>query len=350
MLWTLAVFAAVQLSLALAIEFRWPELRDPIYGDKLHQLRAHMAAAPGDASLVLMLGSSRAVHGLDAAAVEQRLNEAGQRPVTVYNFGIPGAGPLTELICLQRLLAEGIRPELALIEVLPPMLAGQTWSFDQTQYPADRMWRREIPLIERYTQEVFPEQNLRVDWWCGWWTPALTHRIAILRKVCPSFVPPEGRGHLFAQFDEQGWNAMPDATRTPERLQTGLQTAQSEYSGVLARFQIGGASCRALEEMLETCRKEQIAAALVVMPEGDTFRTWYPAPAWRQIEALLHDLSERFSVPLINGRAWIAEEHFIDSHHLLSSGARTFSQRLGQHAAPLLKRVQLARRSPAAAH
>jgi hypothetical protein len=342
--WGLAIFVAVQLSLAAAIELSLPQLRDPVYGDKLHQINQRIAAARAGSELVVMLGSSRTVHGLDAASLEEQLAKRLNRPATVYNFGIPGAGPFTELVCLQRLLSAGIRPQLVLIEVLPPMLAGQTPTFDLGQYPADRLWRREIPLIERYTSSVFPDQQLRLDWWCGWWSPAFTHRFPIMRAVCPLFVPPEGRGHLFAKFDPGGWNAMPDEARTPQRHEAGLKTARQEYEYLLTGFRLGGASCQALEELLETCRKEGLAAALVVMPEGDAFRSWYPANTWRQIDLYLQSVSSRFSAPLINGREWVAEQNFLDSHHLLSSGARVFSRRLGQCAAPLVERIEIARR------
>jgi hypothetical protein len=342
--WGLLAFVAIQLSLASAIELWRPELRDPIYGNKLQQLRSRIAAASGESPLVVMLGSSRAVHGFDAATVEQRLRSRLEAAPTVYNFGIPGAGPVTELVCLQRLLAEGIRPDLVLVEVLPPMLAGQTLSFDQTQFPANRLWLREIPLVERYTQDAFPEQQLHFDWWRGWWAPAFTHRFPIMCKLCPSFVPHEGNGHLFATFDEQGWNAMPDQVRTPQRIEKGLKTARREYEELLAQFQLGGGSCRALEELLTVCKQEQIAAALVVMPEGDAFQSLYPAQTWRQIENYLQELSAQFSAPLINGREWAPEEQFLDSHHLLTSGARTFSERLTAHAAPLVETLQVARR------
>ena len=36
---------------------------------------------------------------------------------------------------------------------------------------------------------------------------------------------------------------------------------------------------RALEELLAVCRREQIAAVLVTMPEATDFRGWYPPPA-----------------------------------------------------------------------
>lgn len=333
LIWAVGIFAAAQLSLAAAIEFWLPQLRDPIYGDKLNQLRHCIAEAPSGTPLVVMLGSSRAVHGLDAGLLERQLAKRLGRQVIAYNFGIPGAGPFTELVCLKRLLAEGIRPDLALIEVLPPMLAGQTPSFDLGQFPADRIWLRETPLIERYTDSIFPQQRLTAAWWSGWWTPAHTHRFAVMRVACPQFVPPEGRGHLFAQFDDRGWNAMPEQVRTPDRVQAALETARKEYAGILSQFELGGASCQALGELLDLCNKEQIPAALVLMPEGQTFRSWYPSMANSEIEAFLSQLSERYDAQFINARDWIAEQRFLDSHHLLAPGSQEFSLILSRRAA-----------------
>jgi len=330
--WAVAIFAAAQLSLAAAIELWLPQLRDPIYGDKLNQLRSCIAAAPAGTPLVVMLGSSRAVHGLNAGLLEQQLAKRQGRPVIAYNFGIPGAGPFTELICLKRLLAEGIRPDLALIEVLPPMLAGQTPSFDLGQFPADRIWLHETALIERYTNRIFPEQRLAADWWAGWWSPIHAHRFAVMRAICPQFVPPEGRGHLFARFDERGWNIMPEQVKTPERAQAALETARKEYAGILAQFKLGGASCQALHELLDLCKRERISAGLVLMPEGPAFRSWYPVAARREIGAFVSGLSDRYSVQLIDAREWIAEKSFLDSHHLLAPGSQEFSLTLARRA------------------
>lgn len=344
----IAIFGLLQLGLAAAIEMRLPQLRDPIYGDKLLQLKRQIAAAPTEAPLVVMLGSSRTVHGLDAEKLERELAHRRRGPVIAYNFGLPGAGPFTELVCLRRLLAEGIRPDLALVEVLPPMLAGQTPCYDLGQYPADRIWRREIPLVERYTAEIFPERRLELEWWQSCLAPFHSHRFALMRVVCPTFVPPEGRGHLFAQFDARGWNAMPEQIRTAERLESALKTAHREYAYLLAEFKLGGAACQALREILEVCRAERIPAALVLMPEGHEFRSWYPPDALEEIDSFLAELSRQFSAPIVDGRQWIADGGFLDSHHLLAPGAERFSELLAAQATPFFGEKQAANKGPVA--
>src|SRR5258708_3260454 len=164
--WGLGAFISLQIGLAVGIEWGLPQLRDPLYGDKLHQLRRRIAAAPAS-EVVVVLGSSRTVYALDGATAERQLNTTTARPALVYNFGVPGSGPVTNLVHLKRLLACGIRPDLVVIEVLPPLLAGQTPAVELFQFPAERIWWSEIPLIEHYTAIAPDVAHLRRNWWLG---------------------------------------------------------------------------------------------------------------------------------------------------------------------------------------
>src|SRR5262245_20945385 len=109
LLWGLVAFVISQLGLAAAIEWKCPELRDPFYGCKANRLHRRSAGPEAPFTLV-MLGSSRTTYGFQASALEPRLSEAAGRPVVAFNFGIPGAGPLMELLTLRRLLAAGVHP------------------------------------------------------------------------------------------------------------------------------------------------------------------------------------------------------------------------------------------------
>src|SRR5262245_57394681 len=127
-LWALAWFAGLDGLSGLAAFRGLGELRDPQYACKADKL-ARLLDRPGPRPFtVVMLGSSRTAFGLDAGRLERPCADGGARPpvgpLLVFNFGIPGAGPLTELLTLRRLLAGGTRPDHVLIEVLPPLLAG----------------------------------------------------------------------------------------------------------------------------------------------------------------------------------------------------------------------------------
>jgi hypothetical protein len=75
------------------------------------------------------------------------------------------------------------------------------------------------------------------------------------------------------------------------------------------------------------------------MPEGPTFRSWYPQSAWDQVEAYLAELRRRYGVTIIRAREWFPEdEAFTDSHHMRPETAAAFTQRLAAEAIiPLLR-------------
>jgi hypothetical protein len=82
--------------------------------------------------------------------------------------------------------------------------------------------------------------------------------------------------------------------------------------------------------MLTICRRRNIRALLLLMPEGSEFRSWYPPGSGPLIDRYLAVLGRQYGVPVIDARKWMADRYFFDSHHLLSKGATQFTQRLGQ--------------------
>lgn len=328
--WSAGWFVGSQLALALAIEIWCPQLRDPLYGDKLLQLRSQAASASSAGRpLVIMLGSSRTAHGFDASKLKAAMAQGGQ-DVVAYNFGIPGAGPLTQLVTLQRLLADGVRPDLLLVEVFPPMLAGQVLPVDFCQFGAERLWLREIGLVRRFVGPL--ADGLERQWLAGWPVPCHTHRLALQRLLWPELLPLDRYGHLVTTFDDYGWDQMRMETVTAEGRREALRRAQTEYEAVFHGYRVGGATCQALDELLAECRQAGIATALVLMPEGPTFQSWYPPGGVEQVGDYVRLLGKRHDVAVIDARDWLGEGSFIDSHHLISLGAEQFSARLGDAA------------------
>jgi hypothetical protein len=323
------MFAAGQLGLAVAID-RWlPHFRDPFYAYKAARLRDRVLGTPARPLTVVMLGSSRTGCGLRGGLLEEQLPGQLGRPAVVFNLGIAGAGPVTELLSFQRLRAEGIRPDLLLVEVLPPLLAGQTPAPAEAEWlHADRLWLHELALLGRYN---FPTDRLFRDWWQAWPVPCYGHRFAILSRLAPRLLPMQYRQDWSRFCDASGWAGITlDASWTLEQRRRAVERTQREYSSCFLGFRLGGPACQALRELLEACRRDGIATALVVMPEGTEFRSWYPPPVWEQIEQFLGELSREYDAPLINAREWVGDEHFSDSHHLLTSGATVFTRRLGR--------------------
>lgn len=335
MLWFLTLFAASQLGLAIAIEGWLPELRDPRYACRAKQLIRRTAGVGPKPLCVVMLGSSRVRDGFNSSELEARLARQFRRPIVVYNFGIPGAGPVANLLHFERLIAAGVKPDLLLVETTPTLLDGQTGRPAEAGYfTADRLWRAELELVGRYG---LPAVRLRREWLADWLAPCHAHRYAIVSRLLPNMLPIGLRLTAERDLDASGWQVHNHRPLTAEECRRGLQTAWQDFGEGLRTFQICQAACRAQRDLLARCREEQIAAAMIWMPEGKRFQSWYPPAAERDIRRHLSALCEEFAVPLIDARNWIEEDGFVDSHHLRYVGAAQFTERLEREfLAPLL--------------
>ncbi len=330
--WGVVAFAAGQFALALAVE-RWlPALRDPEYAAKAERLRARVAEAH-DRPLVLVLGSSRVQMGLRGGPTA-----AGPdgRPTLVFNFGIAGAGPYLEALCLRRLFAEGVRPDLLVLEVLPPAL-NQPGShpLEETWFDAGRLRDAERAFLGRYHSD--PQRALR-EWLKGR-LPCVWHRDYLRAFLALDVGDDRSATERACRFtDPNGWLPYRSADVTPEQRRAATDFARGQYAPAWGEFRLAERPARALADVLTTCRQRGVPVALLLMPEGPTFRAHYSSSMRAGLDDYLRTVSERWGVPLIDARDWLADDAFYDSHHLLPRGAAAFTERLEREALPPLLR------------
>ena len=96
---------------------------------------------------------------------------------------------------------------------------------------------------------------------------------------------------------------------------------------VLPKSSTTGSGCAAHDEFSRIAFQHGIAVALLLTPEGETFRSWYSPAATLELEAFLNKLSADFGVPIYDAREWFDDTYFSDSHHLMPHGAREFTLR-----------------------
>lgn len=325
--WGVVVFAAFQLGLAAAAE-TWHGVRDPMYGDKFAKLRARVEAAPAGMPVVVMLGSSRtgmAFHG-------RRAEEALGGRAVAFNFGIPAAGPVTELVYLRRLLDAGVTPDLLLVEVLPTMLAdGPAAPIEQNWLVADRLRAPEVDVV---IDHGFDADATRERWRTSVLVPWYALRFQLMSRLSPSALPGQVRMDWGRGADAWGWGTTLSQTVTDEEHRRKVAQAYAEYGPTLAGLRPGGPAAGALRELIAECRTRGIPLRLVLTPEGTTFRGWYPPDAEERLAAFLGTLDAE----VIDARRWLPDDAFVDSHHMFAVGAGAFSERLAQDViAPLLR-------------
>jgi hypothetical protein len=322
--WGLAFFAGCQIGFSFLMD-RWqPELCDPEYGYKLHTLRGRSTSRSGR-PLLVAIGSSRTNLGLRPEVLGDVLSGAGQRPV-VFNFALNGSGPLLELICLRRLLADGIRPDWLVIEVHPALLNQDAGWAEESALNINRIRWVDLPALRRLASHPW----LLLRQWCrSRMTPCFSHRFCIMTRYAPEFLPWESRQDGWRQMDRSGWMPYKFAAVDAARYRKGVEYARREYTPALAHFHISPLPDRAVRDMLTLCRQERIPALLLLMPEGSEFRSWYPPTADKVIADYLAGLCREYGTCAIDARTWIADHYFFDSHHLLPCGATDFTRRFG---------------------
>lgn len=318
-------FAALHLAFVAAA--RSPLVFDPYYGDKERTLAALERANPGPPRVVA-LGSSRTFGAFDA----RRASDA--TGATAFNFGAPGAGPVTQLVYLRRLLADGHTPDVVLLEVLPSLFAADpVMPPEAPLLTPDRLSPAESELaVARYD---FPEAWVRLkraeaDRW-----PWGAHAAKLLARADARGVPSASRMDQGRETDAHGWGP-PPADHAPTA--DGFERAVRQYGAALRDWSPCPAAVRALRDALALCRDRRIPVALVLMPESAAFRALHIAPGPQRLNAMLADACAEFACPLIDARGWLSDDQFSDGHHQLQIGARPFTDRLTAEALiPLLR-------------
>jgi hypothetical protein len=254
--------------------------------------------------------------------------------VSAVNFGFPSTGFVTDLLTWRRFQRDGVRPDVLLIEVMPSLFVEDTpEQMKEELMPANRLTFFELGVLEPYRGGARPDLGREVALADA--TALYSRRYAMTRAVVPSLVPAvdDDRKPFF-------WVAnrplIPFEPPAEERAKA-LAWAHTQYAETLADYR--PARCEGLRRLLTSCRDEGVTAALVVMPEGPVYRSWYGPETWPRIEAWLYEIGREYGVEVINAREWMDEVDFKDSHHLLPAAADRFTERLArEHIVPALRR------------
>jgi hypothetical protein len=277
-------------------------------------LQALMTEHP-DRPFLVMVGSSRVSFGFDPDYLSPIVDDKGT-PVECFNFGHFNAGPTANLLTVDRLLRAKIKPRWLIVEVLPS-LCFQEWS----GFVHASTWGDVKTLSRYYSLGKFAGSLLTNHLLLPWFE----HRGELQERYLHE-TQEERRDLLISK--RGWWTSVPDAVDSAYRQQ--LTENQRIVFGVdlSGRFHIAPECAAALRDLLARCRTEGINVALLLMPEGETFRSWYTPAAEAEFDSLLGQLVAEHQVPIFDTREWFDDSYFADSHHLLRPGARKFTLRL----------------------
>jgi hypothetical protein len=324
------LYAAGLVAAAIALDY-WHPTRDTGGVVKLAQLRHLMDREPGR-PLAVMLGSSRTYNMFQARRLEGLSGPDG-KALLAYNFGVPTYGLIHEYLLLCKMLEQGIRPSLLLVEVVPPLMGEPRQGMISEEEWTLSYWLNLRELLTMRPYFAAPLRRARI-WLQGRLGPWSTLRFWLIKPVLDFFA--DHRGLSWDDMrDERGFK-LPDWPTQAECARR-LEETRKEFSESLQQFRLGKGSAQALRDLLDRCRREKIPVVLVVSPESSQFRSLYAAEGLAAVDRLLEEVRQTYGARILDARTWVADKDFSDGHHVLANGAETFTTRLIEELRPILR-------------
>lgn len=330
-----AAFLA-QLGLAVAVEARRPEWRDPEFFHRRKNLAA-MAKWADDTGQrrprVVVLGTSRSSMGFSPGHLG--LGNGPTDPL-VANCSQTGCWPINQRLNLGRLLDAKLAPEFVLVEIIPGLLADPRPVADQARVA--RLGTSDLARLHPYLRRPAGTYATWAGTRAGAWH---TFRFDVLAHAGHGdLIPPAARqDFLWSTLPADGWVPFDPPDWPAESRARGTALAHEQYADWLANFRVNPETARVHHDMLAECRAHGTRAAFFLMPESPTFRGWYPPGVRQRVREYLEGLSREFGVPVFDASDWIDDEAaFMDGHHLLRPAAVRVSERLGRdHVGPWVR-------------
>jgi hypothetical protein len=232
---------------------------------------------------------------------------------------------------LDHLIREGPRPDGIVIELVPTMLPREQFG-PKTMVPSNAHSWKDLPTVAALSSSG---KEIMAEWREARLMPWFGYRDNIMDSCLPRWRPKGQSNTWWKALDRWGWMPLGAAKKSDK----ALEVAMTSHKPFLDNPQIAPCQDRALRHIMATCKRENIPAVLLLMPEGPVFRSWYPEGTRKSWDGFLKALCREFEVPLVDAREWIeSEDYFHDSHHLLPEGARVFTERFAREVVPMVMR------------
>jgi hypothetical protein len=327
--WALATLLGLQVAFHYPCCQWWPDLYDVEYGPKVRRLRGKLRDRSGDRPLVVALGSS--LTGMGVRPGELAADPAnGKKGPIIFNCGSKGGLVLVEAVYLRRLLAEGIRPDLVLVETYPPFFLAIPQNDPRQVQGLDthRLMRQDLELVTRFLGNG---DEVRKEWREAQCVPWYFHRNVLMNWYMLSWVPAASQlGYDKWELDEWGWETCPSyfeqmkSYYRTERFLNDMAMQQDSWN----RWEFNEDRTSLLREMLTSCHEARIEVALLWPPESSFYRAIYSPALMDRCERWFERLKDEFSVSLINARAWVDDAKFAEGLHLRPEGAVDYTRQL----------------------
>jgi hypothetical protein len=319
------VFVAVQLLGGLLLDYGWPQVRFPLAG----RVWARLDTLPRSPEIVV-LGSSRLQGGVSTAVLDPLLPQGTNPALRSFNAGVGAGDALVADWMLARMLGEGHRPRLVVVEISPETVASYNRWLEQ--HVIRHLTWTDLPVhLAEVCRCTHPMRLLSSRL-----LPLYLHRHHLRRHLAESALALLGARK--PRTDRQGEGATKiDPAEDEAALRTGvgekLHTAGlSEFERWLRDYRVGGGATRALEGLLTRCREHEIAVVLVAPPMSVAHRALYTPAIEAAFQEYVASLTRAHGCRFHDFRGRLPDHLFRDHHHVNVRGEAIFTRLLAREA------------------
>jgi len=316
------LFFSGQLAVGVLLDRAPLSVRFPEAAAVLQRARAQNP--PPD---IVLFGSSRFMAAIAPSEIDQHLRASHAEPLPgVLPMAVLGGDFVSTEFLLDRMLAEGVRPRIALIEVSPD-LVGRPPHLLSAQLERLFAWRDVMhwlpELVEAdwsalLTARMIPAYHYRrelLGWWVGRPPP-------FLFAAAPEPWAPAGSAAPVVASA----SSAPAGQRTPPSNAPDDPTHGVErWARWLRRYRISQRCAAVLERVLARCRSEEITCILVEPPVASGHRALYGREVVTPYRALLDRLGRDYGVTFYDFGDRLPDTSFRDDSHVNHTGAIRFS-------------------------
>jgi hypothetical protein len=318
LLLALLLVALSQPALSLLLDHRYPLLTFP-------DARAVLANVEkrGVNPEVVVLGSSRLLFGVLDEEAGRLLGRLG----SVLNASVLGGDHTSHERILGHLLDAGATPRLVIVEVSPDFL---NWYNFCAGGNATRLVRW-IDVPDHLGQITCSGDLQRL--FCARLFPVYQHRHELLAALSGRADGPLAVRPLTLRPAEPAYPARvrtdgPVPALSPACLEASRALSRRVATQWLRDYRVVPLQLDALRRVVATCRGRGCEVWLLSPPYTALHRSAFTP----DIDGPFHDALASLGCRHIDGRDWLADGYFSDSHHLIVPGARRFTRLLVRRA------------------
>jgi hypothetical protein len=283
---------------------------------------------------ILIVGSSRALQGIDPEVMQQTLASRGYPDIQVFNLSVNGATAQVVNFMVSELLP-GV-----LSEPLPPVIVWGDGSRAFNEGRRDRTWDsiiaspgyralRSQPLATASAPTNLPINTLNAN------TLNAASNTLNLVEIRPVGQPVTARSPLpnaATNLDALGFSAVGDSF-TPQAYYQQFPQVNGRYDGAYSPFELYGAQTTALATLAEFTQSHNSQLIFVNLPLSSSYLDDYRLYYEQQFQQFLQAQGQALGFEVVDMLTqWGSQSAlFADPSHINQDGAAAIARQLAQH-------------------